>query len=264
MKIIKISIIFILLLCAVGCNQAMTDQEILERAEQIKQEQALNNVVEDIEPLEAIEAVSQDQSETVNPTLNKENDDADDNTNSFDEADTIENLEVQTYYYVSSIDTPWVYLAVKNNSEYNLNIEVNLLSYDKEGNLIGSESSDQDAFETGTEILLTYMLDENPYTTEYRISLSEEDDYECVVSDLKIEATNAKKKVIVAITNESEFPAEFVEANILFFDDEAVVGHDNVYYTDDDYELKPNNTIIEELKCYDEYEDYKIFLTGKR
>ena len=183
---------------------------------------------------------------------------------SFDEETVISELEVTKYQYTSSIKTPWVFLVVKNNSEFDLNITIDIKTYDDKGNLIGAKSSSIGAFENNTETILSFMLDEEPNSIKYEISVKEEDWYDCVVSNLSYESSAAQKKEIVSVTNNGEDAAEFVEGTMLFFNGEELVGFDRRYFSDDDYELKPGKAITKELSCYDKYDSYKIYFTGRR
>jgi len=180
----------------------------------------------------------------------------------FDEEEVLAQLEVTEYLY----DGDWydyTFLVVKNNSEFNLDISVSVKFYNDAGELIGAESRDQEAFENGTETVLVFSPDEEYATLEYEISASEEDWYECVVSNLAYESTPAKDKEIVSVTNNGDEPADFVECYALFFRGEKVVGFDSDYFTDDDSELKPGKTITAELDCYEDYDSVLFFFTGR-
>jgi|GEM_PF-973283 len=182
----------------------------------------------------------------------------------FNEETVISQLEVTPYQYTSSIKTPWVFLTVKNNTKFNLDITIDLKTYDSDGNIIGAKSYSQEAFENNTETIFSFMLDEEPSSIEYEISAKEEDWYECVVANLVYESTSAKNKEIISVTNNGDDAAEFVECTVLFFNGEKVVGFDTRYFSDDDYELKPGKTITEELTSYKAYDSYKIYFTGHR
>ena len=120
------------------------------------------------------------------------------------------------------------------------------------------------AFEKGTKTMVYFSLDEKFVRTEYEIIVSEEDYFECVVSDLSYETVTAKHKEIVSVTNNGSEPAEFVQVYVLFFKGEKVVEIDHAYYTDDDFELKPGKTMTKELECYEDYDSVQIFLMGRR
>lgn len=180
----------------------------------------------------------------------------------FDTETVISQLEVQEYTYRTKF-SEYLFLAVRNNSEYNIEMSVSAKFYNEES-LVGAKTTSQEAFEHGTEIVIYFMPDEAYTSVEYDISVSEETWYKCITSELSYETTAAKNKEIVSVTNNGEYAAEFVECHALFFKDGKVVGHSGTYFTDNDFELKPGKTITEELDCYEEYDDVKFFFTGRR
>ena len=183
-------------------------------------------------------------------------------TGEFDADLVASQLEVTEYF----CDGKWydyTFLAIKNNSDFNLSISVAVKFFNGNGELIGAETRDQEAFESGTDTLLMFSPDEKYATLEYEVSVSEEDLYECVVSKLSYESTTAKNKEIVSVTNNGSIPAEFVECYVLFFKDGKVVDYDKTYFTDGDYELKPGKTITNELDCSQKYDNVLFFLTGR-
>jgi hypothetical protein len=181
----------------------------------------------------------------------------------FDAAAVISQLEVSEYAYTSSINTPWAIMTVQNNSDFNLDISVELTQFDEEGNMIGVSSQDQEAFESGQAIALTFMLDEQPASTEYKISVANEDWYTCVQSALSYEITQTDDKAIIAVTNTGDIAAEFVYGTALFFNGDELAGFDSTYFTDADYELKPGETINGELRCYDSFDSVQIYFAGR-
>ena len=54
------------------------------------------------------------------------------------------------------------------------------------------------------------------------------------------------------------------KATYCFFYGDTVVGYDSNYFTDDDNEIKPGETIMEEMDCYEHYDSIKVYLTGRR
>lgn len=180
----------------------------------------------------------------------------------FDAETVVSQLEVQEYTYRTKF-SEYLFLAVRNNSEYNIEMSVSVKFYNGE-NLIGAKTTSQEAFEHGTEIVLYFMPDEEYTSVEYDFSVSEETWYECVVSELSYETTSAKNKEIVSVTNNGEYAAEFVECHALFFKDGNVVNHYRTFFTDDEHELKPGKTIARELDCYEEYDEVKFYFTGRR
>lgn len=181
----------------------------------------------------------------------------------FDEESVKKQLKVNTYSYSNDF---WNYgfIEITNNSKYDLDISADVKFYDASGALIGAESDSEEAFQQGTSILFAFSPDEEFETIEYELSVKEVEYYECVVKDLSYESVTAKEKEIVTVTNNGTEAAEFVEGAMLFFNGDEVVDYDCTYFTDDDSELKAGKSITEEMDCYEKYDSYKFYLTGRR
>lgn len=181
----------------------------------------------------------------------------------FDQEKVLSQLQVNTYK-MSNDFWHYAFIEITNNSEYDLEISANLKYRNADGNLIGADSCSENAIQSGSTVLFYTMPDEDFATIEYELSASEEDWYECVLNDLSYESVTASEKEIVTITNNGTKPAEFVECSMLFFMGDQVVGFDWTYFTDDDSEIKPGRSITKELNCYEDYDSYMIYFTGRR
>jgi len=180
----------------------------------------------------------------------------------FNEAEVLKQLEVTeykgegSYYY-------YHFLAIKNNSPYDLTLSADIKFYTDSGALVGAENSTEYAFEAGTETVMAFSPDEAYTITTYELSVEEEDYYDCVVSDLSYSCVSAKDKEIVIVKNNGDKAAKFVTATVLFFKGDEVVYYSWDYYTDDDSEIKPGKSETREVDCYEDYDSIKVFLSGR-
>lgn len=181
----------------------------------------------------------------------------------FDSESVLKQLKITEYHFKNDY---WNFacLEIKNDSPYNLNISANVNFYDEDKNLIGAKDDEQGAVESGYSTILYFMPDEDYSDMEYELNVSEEEYFECVQSNLSYKATEAEDKVIVSVTNNGDKAAEFVKAYVLFFKGDSPVGFSSNYVMDDDDELKPGKTISQEMDCYEEFDSYKVFLSGRR
>lgn len=171
-------------------------------------------------------------------------------------------LKVQELHYNSSY-TRWVFLIIKNTSEFTLEISGSLETFDDDGNILSHDDSSEHAVAPGTETILTFMVDEKFSSTKYEISVSEEEYYEPVTQNLTYTSSKAKNKEIVTATNNGSIAAQFVEGYALFFKGDIVVYYDTAYFTDDDSEIKPGKSITKEMRSYEDYDTMRIILTGR-
>lgn len=182
-------------------------------------------------------------------------------------SDLLNQVSVNEYSYTDSVGTNWYFLEVTNNSPVPISVETNVIAKDAEGNTIGAASGSATIIENGYSDCISHMFDDIvPESYEYTMSVSEEDWYRPVQSDLTYEASDTGDKVIITCTNNGSEPAEFVEGFMLFFSGDTVVGQSSNYFTDDDSELKPGNTLAKEFNCYSDtpYDSYKFYINGRR
>lgn len=180
-----------------------------------------------------------------------------------DENTLVSKLEVKEYSY-SSEYWNYAFLAIKNNSDYNLAISTDVKFYDESGNLVGAKSADQEAVEKGYSTILYFMPDEKFEKMEYDITAKVEKRFNCVLSDLSYEDTVAQNKIILTVTNNGDEAARFAQASVLFFNGDKVVGFAQKFVTDDDSELKPGKSISKEMNCYEDFDTYQVFFSGRR
>ncbi len=245
-SLVVASCILSVFLCISGCSSGVSQAEydkVVSELNELKEEYGINE--------ETDENATHQSDEEHTPTGN------------FDENAVLEQLKVTEYSYLSG-NSPWEFLVINNTSEFNVNINVELKTYDSAGNLLSAKNASQEAVEHGTETIISFLLDEPFAKTEYTLSVSEEDRWGCVISDLSYESTAAKEKEILSVTNNGQEPAEFVEAVMLFFNGDKLVDHSSTYFTDDAHELKPGETISKEMDCYETYDSYQVYLTGRR
>lgn len=181
----------------------------------------------------------------------------------FDEEKVISSLEVTEYTYKNEFWN-YAFIAVRNNSDFTINISADAKFYDETGALVGAKSAGETTVGKGQEVLLCFMPDEDFAKMEYEISADEDKWYESAVSALSYESVKAKDKEIVSVKNNGSEAVEFSECEVLFFNGDKIVGYSSEYFTDDDFEIKPGKTITKELNCYDEYDSVKFFFTGRR
>lgn len=181
----------------------------------------------------------------------------------FDEEDVISQLEVKKL----NLDDVVEILIVNNGSAFDLDeLSVDMLFYDANDEIVGVKDDFQRAVGAGDSVAFVYnVFDLDGYVrAEYEFSVAEKEYLEPVVADLSYDANVTENGVILLVTNNGEYAAELVEATVLFYSGENPVGWGQDFFTDDDFELKPGDTIIEDFECYDHFDSYEVYLTGQR
>lgn len=65
-------------------------------------------------------------------------------------------------------------------------------------------------------------------------------------------------------TNNGEDAAVFVKGYALFFKDGKLVDYEDTYFTDDNSEIKPKDTISKQMTVYDEFDTIEFYLDGRK
>lgn len=182
---------------------------------------------------------------------------------SFNGEEVVSKIAVKQYKY-NSYGFLYNFMELTNNSDCTVDVNVNLLYYDGNDNLISAETMSEDVLMPGHSILMYNMLDEDYARDEYTLSVSEPRYYRGIQDDISYEVSVAKEKLVVTMTNNGNEAAEFVDGTALFFKGDEVVGHDSAYFIDDDSEIKPGASISKNLNCYEDFDGYKIYVTGRR
>ena len=181
----------------------------------------------------------------------------------FNGEDVISKMEVKQYKYVT-YGFYYSFMEVANNSNCTVDVDINILYYDENDNLISAESMSEDVLMPGHNALMFNMLNEDWFSAKYELTVSEPSFFRGIQDDITYEVSPAKNKLVVTMTNNGNEAAESVEGRVLFFKGEEIVGYSLNYFCDDDFELKPGKSISKNLDCYEDFDGYKIYVTGYR
>lgn len=162
--------------------------------------------------------------------------------------------------------TTYYYLIVKNNSEYTVKIDSSAIAKDSSGNVVGASDLDGiDALGPGEETIGVFYfsnvvgIDHLDYQLNYSLST-----YSPVIGNLSAQVHINDKNVIVQATNNGEYPARFVRAYVLFFDNNGkVVDEKNTYLTDSASEIKPGATQSGQFDTRESFDHIEVFFQGR-
>lgn len=158
------------------------------------------------------------------------------------------------------------FIVIKNNSEETVDVSTSSLAYSSDGTMVAAKDADFDALGAGCTSVMYEAFETDAtidhYETELKSSPSKY--HESVIQDLSYVQNDIDKGAVFQVTNNGEDVAEFVEGYALFFSGENLIGYDSAYFTDDDSELKPGETISKQLTSYDEFDRIEFYLTGRK
>ncbi|MBR1457073.1 MAG: hypothetical protein IJ594_07955 [Oscillospiraceae bacterium] len=172
-----------------------------------------------------------------------------------------------TEYSCIKYGTTYYYLVVKNNSEYTVKIDSSAIAKDSSGNVVGASDLDGiDALGPGEETIGVFYFSNvvGVDHLDYQLNYSAQDRYSPVIGNLSAQVHVNDKNVIVQATNNGDYPARFVHAYVLFFDENGnVVDEEDTYLTDSASEIKPGATQSGQLNTREAFDHIGVFFQGR-
>ena len=156
---------------------------------------------------------------------------------------------------------------ITNNSGSTLNISINENAKNYSGQVIGAHSVTQEDIPAGCTVFIkNYFSDVvGIYSYDTTVTAKAEDFYIPVIQNLDVAVTDRNDKAIVTVTNRGDLAAEFVEADVVFFENGEISYLSSKYFNNDDYYLMPGATVSEQINAWDNfYTDVKVHVTGRR
>lgn len=158
------------------------------------------------------------------------------------------------------------YYVVKNNSDKTVDINTSSLAYSSDGTMVGAADASLNALGPGcTSVFCEAFETSKPissYETDFKETPSEY--YDSVIQDLSFVQNDIDGGAIFQVTNNGTEAADFVEGYALFFQGDSLVACESTYFADDDSELKPGETISEQITAYVPFDRIEFYLTGRR
>lgn len=158
------------------------------------------------------------------------------------------------------------FIVVKNNSDETQKVNSSSIAYDKGKNVLGVNDASIQALGAGCTSIMCEAFDVEGLIDHYdtTISASKDKNYESVIQDLTVKQINIANGAVFQVTNNGSKPAEFVKGYALFIKDGELVSYDDIYFVDDDSELKEGATISKQMTTFEEFDSIEFYLTGRR
>jgi len=156
-------------------------------------------------------------------------------------------------------------VVVKNNNDVQVEVNSNTKVYDADGNMIGADSGCIDVLGPGCTSVLVESIEDinNAAKFETTLTATEASYYNEINTFVKLELNATTKKVFVTLTNNGEKSAKFVKAYVIFLDSNGnAVDYEDTYITGADNEIKPGESITEEIKTDKEFASAEVYIDG--
>lgn len=183
----------------------------------------------------------------------------------FNAEEVIEKLKTNEFSYLGTW-SHYHFIEIENTSVFDVDLTIKVKYYDEDNGLIGIGSMSGN-IQAGGTALLCDMPDD-----EYATTILEYEVKECsyttpMQSELSCEVIKKSDKLIVSVTNTSEVAAQFVEAQVLFYNGDRLVDYSSTYIMDSDCEIKAGKECTEEINFYaygETFDNYRIYISGMK
>jgi hypothetical protein len=160
------------------------------------------------------------------------------------------------------------YLVITNNSSETVSVNGSGVVKDASGNMLDTSGmTDIDVLAPG-ETTAGWMyfdgIDGEIADMEYALYYEKEEYYKPVIGNLEVDIQGENQSATVSVTNNGNIPAQFVEASVLFLDENGqLVGGNTNFIIDDDNEIKAGGTVAKEFKTYEPFDSVEVYFTGR-
>lgn len=173
---------------------------------------------------------------------------------------------VKEYTFKDSIGWyTYHFYVIQNTSDKTVDISTSSVAYGTDGAVISSDDSDFYALGSGCTSIMYEAFetsaDIDHYDTKWKVSKSY---YTSVIQDLSYVQNDVEDGAVFQVTNNGTEAAEFVEGYALFFSGDQLVGFNSTYFTNDNSEINPGETISEQFSEYDSFDRIEFYLDGRR
>ncbi|WP_075678498.1 DUF4190 domain-containing protein [Roseburia sp. 831b] len=158
------------------------------------------------------------------------------------------------------------FIVVKNISDKTVDISTSSLAYGSDNTIVSSADGELYALGAGCVSVIDEAFETNAdidhYETKMNVSTSKY--YKSVIQDLSYIQNDIENGAVFQVTNNGDDAADFVEGYALFFSNDELVEYEMTYFTDDDSELKPGETISEQMTAYKDFDRVEFYLAGRK
>lgn len=171
-------------------------------------------------------------------------------------------FEVQEYTYEDADSNTVYLLVVKNNSDYTVNLDCNTTAYEEDGTYIGITYNRINTVEPGNSGCMVFDF-EYKYAERFEYKLYYEvSSTPSGVSNLETEEDWDGSMVTVTCKNTGNTLLKYTRADIIFFNNDAVVSYDFSYiHEKDSSDISQDQSLSHDFDCDEDFDDFVVYYT---
>ena len=158
------------------------------------------------------------------------------------------------------------FIVIKNNSSETVDVSTSSLAYTPDGTMAGAANSKLYALGAGCISILYEAFETSSEIGYYETKINSLPSklYKSVIQDLSYVQNDIEKGAVFQVTNNGSEAAKFVKGYVLFFQGDKLVDYKDRYFTGNESEIKPGETISKQITTYDSYDRIEFYLIGRK
>lgn len=178
------------------------------------------------------------------------------------------NVEILAEYTLSQNFSKYKkhFIVIKNNSSETVDVVSSSLAYMLDGTMVGAANSKLYALGAGCISVLYEMFETDNEIGYYetQINPSPSKIYKSVIQDLSYIQNDIEKGAVFQVTNNGDDAAKFVKGYVLFFQGDKLVDYKDRYFTNNENEISPGETISKQITTYEDFNRVEFYLIGRK
>lgn len=218
-----------------------------------------------ISALEEIHGVdgSSEQTDEQDNSSSDESSDRDDSENSenssadFDAERVSEEVDVEEYDYVDSDGDKFAFFVLENNSDFDVNARVNVVSRDQNNRELDEEEKSVEGIPAGGESFVSFSVDRDTATIVRTVTYSEFRDETNPLDQLSARASRNQNGSDITVTNSGAEDVENAKYLALYFSGNTLAGFD----ADDVPQVSSSSNSRISSVCYENFDTVRVYLS---
>ncbi|WP_026659881.1 hypothetical protein [Butyrivibrio sp. AC2005] len=173
-----------------------------------------------------------------------------------------------TYEFVSAYGYRYFIALCKNNSEAELDVSWDTVSYDSSGGILETGSSYSAYVSPGQSFVLyaLFLNSDDADDYSYKIHYEDSNYIHPAYSDVEMKASISKNgSLILQATNTSDAEISSIQAATLFFDkNDELVGFEDSYIVNSNYNVEAGETVVEDINVPEGADRFETYITAYR
>lgn len=177
----------------------------------------------------------------------------------FDEKEVSDNVRIQQHDYVDNDDNKFSIFTFENNSDYNVNARIKIVTKDKNGKELEEQEKTIKGLPKSKKSYASFKLDPDTETIVRTVSYTEYTSRDNPLDDINARVTKAEGGANIIVKNGSSSEIKNINYMTLFYKGTSLVGFDN----GDVPNVSANSSEVIPSEFYEDFDRVEVYFAAK-